>query len=270
MNLRPSTSPNKRAATRGREARRVFFTGVMFLTRVPACHLADHEPGFLARSTAIWPLLGALLGAASAAVFAALLWMGMPATFAACGALATTASLTGCFHEDAFADVCDGFGGYTPQKRLEIMRDSRVGAFGVVGLVLLLGAQLSLLSALSAPQAFYALVAAHALGRWSSVLLVWRVPYVADAASLAKPLAANVPATAFVSATFWTLLALWPASRLWPWSVPALIGATTGFAALWARFFRVWLGGLSGDALGAINMATQLLVLALVFRFVKA
>jgi len=254
-------------SARWSEARRVFWTGVMFLTRIPACHLADHDPRFLARSTAIWPLLGLFLGAASATIFSLALWLRLPPNFAACGALATTAILTGCFHEDALADVCDGFGGYAPQKRLEIMRDSRVGAFGVVGLVLFLGAQISLLAGFSIAHAFGALIAAHALGRWSSVFLVWRWPYVADAASLVKPLASHVSTLSFSTATLWMLVALLPLGWVSWWIMPLLMGSVAILSWGAARFFRGWLGGLSGDALGAINQLSQLLVFILVFRF---
>ena len=243
----------------------------MFLTRVPVCHLADHDPVFLARSTAFWPFIGALLGLAAGGVFVLLSFFDFPPLFCAIAALATTAILTGCFHEDAFSDVCDGFGGYTPQKRLEIMRDSRVGSFGVWGSLFLAGAMAALLAEFSPKIAIGALVLAHALGRWSSVLLVWRMDYVNDGASLAKPFAANVSGGVFgVSTLFCAAISALIFAFLLPktaiFAAPLLV---IFFSLGAARWFRGWLGGLSGDALGATNLACQLLVLALVFQLFR-
>ncbi|HZP83894.1 MAG TPA: adenosylcobinamide-GDP ribazoletransferase, partial [Chthonomonadaceae bacterium] len=122
-----------------------FFTALMFLTRIPCPPWVDHAPDSLARSAVYFPVVGVLVGGLGALAYR-LVACGYSPALAALAGLATTVLVTGAFHEDAFADVCDGFGGWTPERRREIMRDSRVGSFGVVGLALLLGMKVALLS----------------------------------------------------------------------------------------------------------------------------
>jgi hypothetical protein len=178
---------------------RVLLTGVMFLTRLPCPAWVGHDAEYLARSTVWFPVIGALVGAFGALAFAVAA-LGLPPLVAAALSTVATVWLTGAFHEDALADSCDGFGGgWGKDQILAIMKDSRVGSYGVVGLALVLVAKLGALAAIAAAtcaprrrgrrrvgarhgaravnvgRVAAALVAAHVLGRWSSLPLIWRL-----------------------------------------------------------------------------------------------
>lgn len=192
--------------------------------------------------------------------------LGLPPLTAALLGIATTAIVTGCFHEDALADVCDAFGGYDAKKRIEIMHDSRVGSFGVVGTVLMIGLKASTISVLPSFKLIAAFVAAHTLARWSSVFLLWIAPYVQDPQSLAKPLAARAtPARLLMASVF-----LAPALAWVGWAGAVALGVSVLLSLAAARFFRSWIGGLSGDALGSVNQVCEWVVFAAVAIATKA
>ncbi|MBO0688864.1 MAG: adenosylcobinamide-GDP ribazoletransferase [Candidatus Dormibacteraeota bacterium] len=129
----------------------------------------------------VWfPAVGAVLGLLAGAVFWSLERV-LGAPVAAVGAVAALAVLTGGLHLDGLADAADGLlGGRSPERRLEIMRDSRVGVFGAVSVVLLLLAEVAALARLDGVRAVVALVVAGALSRWALLLLVGFLPYVRE------------------------------------------------------------------------------------------
>lgn len=128
---------------------RALHSAVMFFTRIPLPSLVRHEDADLQRSSTYFPLVGWLVGAVAAAVWWAGLEVWTPAV-ASGASLAATLLLTGAFHEDGFADMCDGFGGgHTRARIMEIMRDSRIGAFGAIGLVVMLGLKWHAVAALA-------------------------------------------------------------------------------------------------------------------------
>ncbi len=247
-----------------RDQLKIFFTAMMFLTRIPCPSWVDHAPDSLAKSTVFFPLVGVLVGGIGAGVYRLVACAYAPSFAALCG-IAATVIVTGAFHEDAFADVCDGFGGWTPQRRLEIMRDSRVGSFGVAGLVLLLGAKAMLLGGMPVARALPAFLAAHAVARWSSLVLIGRFPSVTDASSLARPLAAAITPTRLLFGTFFAATAALlcgPATALALFAVTLLLCQGAG------TFFRKWVGGISGDCIGAVNQLTELLCYAVIVQSV--
>ncbi|GJG86160.1 adenosylcobinamide-GDP ribazoletransferase [Gemmatimonadetes bacterium T265] len=243
---------------------RVFFTAVMFLTRIPCPRWVGHDPAWLARSTAYFPLVGVVVGLVGGAALwaAARVW---PPFVAAALSTAATVRVTGAFHEDALADSCDGFGGgWEPAQVLAIMKDSRIGSYGAVGLALVLLTKVGALAAIAAADAgtaARALVAAHTLGRWSSLPLIWGLPYVRqdEAGAKAKPFAAAVtgPRLAAGSALSAgvTAAALAP---LGPAAVVAALALAAAVTALAARYFRRRIGGTTGDCLGAANQLVEL------------
>jgi adenosylcobinamide-GDP ribazoletransferase len=231
-----------------------FFAAFTFLTRIPGPKEAHYSPELLADSLVFFPVVGAIVGVVSAIIWL-IVGSAYPEPIAAVFTVATAAIITGAFHEDAFADVCDGFGGWTPSRRLEIMRDSRVGSFAVTGLSLLILAKVLLLGSLTAWSGFAALIAAHSVSRWSSVYMTTRFPYVTDGASLAKPFAQKT--------TFWKRAAAFLFTL--PFLIPAGLGAagfylvcTVIICEASGRFFQQWLGGISGDCLGAVNQMVEL------------
>jgi len=115
----------------------VFFTALMFYTRIPCPAWVNHDEEFLNKATRYFPLIGWIVGG-----LAALTFYGSSFIFSKevsiLFSFAISVLITGAFHEDGFADVCDGFGGgWTKEKILDIMKDSRVGAYGAIGIVLL-------------------------------------------------------------------------------------------------------------------------------------
>lgn len=233
---------------------RTFLVAVQLLTRVPVRLNAAPSNGELARAAAWFPLVGAAVGALAAAVFWALERARLP-SLAPWAALAVAVIVTGGFHEDGLADSADGlFGGHDRERRLAIMRDSRVGSYGVLALVLVLGAGVAALGTLPAALGWRVIVAAHALGR-AAALPLTRMPYARAGDGLGRPLAQRVPAAALVAA----LLTGTAPLALLPWPLALGAAGAAGLVALGcARRFARDLGGVTGDGLGAVVKLAEL------------
>jgi adenosylcobinamide-GDP ribazoletransferase len=248
---------------------RLAAVALQFLTRVPVPRWVGFEPAWLHQCVRHFPLVGALVGAWGAAVLWAALWL-WPPLVASLLSLIATVWLTGAFHEDGLADTCDGLGGSVSRERsLEIMKDSRIGTYGAVALVLALGLKVATVSALSSADlalALTALVWSHAASRAAPVVLVWRLPYAGDAEhAKAKPLATQVAPAGVVVALAWVLLLSLGA---W-WATAAATSATLVLAlplaamaaalatAACARWLRRRLGGFTGDTLGATQQIVE-------------
>lgn len=245
---------------------RAFLTGMMFLTRIPCPAWVGYHPDYLAWSTTWFPVIGAVVGAFGAGVFA-LASAGLPPFVAATLATAATVWLTGAFHEDALADSCDGFGGgWERDQVLAIMKDSRVGSYAVVGVALALATRIGALATMGGPDAAArALVAAHVLGRWSSLPLIWHQPYVRETGSKSRPFAASVTPARLVVGTL--LAVALSAAVLGTRALPAL-GAAMVVTLVAGRYFRRRLGGITGDCLGAANQLVEIAVyLVLAWRW---
>ena len=245
---------------------RLFAVALQFFTRVPV-RLRAFDPRWLNDCARYFPLVGAVVGAAGAAALlaAAALW---PAPLAVVASMAATAWLTGGFHEDGLADTCDGLGGaVTRERALAIMKDSRVGSYGVLGLVLTLAAKAAATLALAAhdlPQAALVVVLAHVVSRAMPVILLRVLPYAGDLAhARAKPLARRVDAAALIVAlaTAAAALAGGLAAGLAPRAIGAALLAALLVTAACARWFRRRLGGFTGDTLGALQQWSELAVL---------
>ena len=152
-----------------------FLHAVRFLTIVRVPSEQTLAPDWLMRSSKYAPLVGALVGAVSAAVLiaASQLWGGIiPALLA----VAASVLVTGAFHEDGLADSFDALGGYTREARLAIMKDSRIGTYGVVALGLCIALRVAALAILPLPIAAAALVASHGSARLASVTVMTSSP----------------------------------------------------------------------------------------------
>ncbi len=239
-----------------REVRALWLAAVFF-TRLPLPCMNDLVPEDERRAAAYWPLLGACIGAVIAGVWwlAARIW---PEGVSAGLALAAGLLLTGALHEDGFADVCDGLGGgRTRERALEIMRDSRVGAFGAVGIVMLLTLKWQALAALPAAVLPGTLIAAHALSRAILVPMTLALPYARTDNRVAQRMAARPDARLAGTAG----LALAPLLLLPPAAWPGCLAAA---AAVWLAcflWFRRRLGGYTGDCLGATQQLCEAAVL---------
>lgn len=228
-----------------REAR-ALWAAAIFFTRLKLPSLPLLLPGDERRATAWWPLVGAVVGAAVAGAgwLAAQVW---PVGVAAGLALAAGILLTGALHEDGFADVCDGLGGgRTRERALEIMRDSTLGAFGVLGLIMLLGLKWQAMAALPPAALPAALIAAHAASRGGALAMTLALPYARSDGRAAQRMTGVPAARDRVGAAlaFVPLLLLAPASWL-----PCLAAAALAWAGCFLSFRRR-LGGYTGDCLG--------------------
>jgi adenosylcobinamide-GDP ribazoletransferase len=252
---------------------RHFLLALQFFTRVPVtgplAAWVGFSPQMLRASAAHLPGIGWLVGAVAALVFAGAGW-GLPgvagALVAAVLSTIATVMLTGAFHEDGLADVADGLGGSANRERaLEIMKDSRIGAFGAVALVLALGLKFALLASLAGrglQAAAVAIVGAHVLSRLMPLFLIRWLPYVGDSgATKSKPLADAISPGALAVAVVWTLpaVALLLVAHDAVHVVAAVLAAM--LAAGWmARLFVRRLQGFTGDGLGATQQVCELAI----------
>jgi adenosylcobinamide-GDP ribazoletransferase len=245
---------------------RLFFIALQFLTRVPVPGWVGWRADWMNASVRHFPAVGLLVGGFGAGVFwaAAHLW---PAPVAVALSMAATVWLTGAFHEDGLADTCDGLGGAVSRERaLEIMKDSRIGTYGAVGLLLVLGLKAAALHALALRDLHIALLAlplAHALSRTVAVaLLVW-LPYAGDAAhAKAKPMAMQASPGVLLAAAGWCAAGL-AVALLLGWrerDVLVMVLAAAIAALLMARWLRGRLGGFTGDTLGAAQQGAEVAV----------
>lgn len=165
---------------------RVFWTGVLFLTRLPCPHAIDHHPAYLMRSLQWFPVIGAVVGFWGATWLRAFSLLWGPGIAAAASVLATV-WITGALHEDGLADTFDGFGGgWGRSQILRIMKDSRVGTYALVGMVVALSIKFKCIENLVSQEqdgsvtAGAVLIAAHALCRWTALPLIYFCRYIQD------------------------------------------------------------------------------------------
>lgn len=222
-----------------------------FLTRIPVGH--SNRP--LARAAYLFPVVGIAVGALGGAVFWAAMALGLGPWIAALLALAATAVATGGLHEDGLADCADGFGGgATPDRRLEIMRDPRSGAFGVLALVFATGLKAAALAqAGSGLEGALMLLAAHAGARGFLPVVMWRLP-TARATGLAASAGRPDGATALIALALGVAAVL----VLLPGAAPGMLvaAAATVLAMCWLA--RRLVGGYNGDVLGALEQCAEL------------
>lgn len=244
---------------------RLFLLALQFFTRVPIPRWVGFEPEWLNASARHFPLVGACVGlvAASALWAAALVF---PPLVAAGLSMLASVVLTGAFHEDGLADTFDALGGAVGRERaLEIMKDSRIGSYGAVSLLLVLGLKAAVLASLPLALAMAALVLGHVASRAAAVALIFRLPYAGDPAQAkAKPLARRVSAGGAVVALGWVPLVAGLILARDPGCWPALIlGLGLALLAAWgcAAWLRRRLGGITGDTLGATQQLSELALL---------
>ncbi len=265
---------------------RHYLLALQFFTRIPVSgRLAawvGYSPQMLRASAAHFPGVGWLVGLLVAAL-SALLLLGLPVgnyspmVVAAIGT-AFGILLTGAFHEDGLADVADGLSGSLQRERaLEIMKDSRVGAFGAIAIVMALLVKLALvaqLASMGVPLLCACLFLAHVVSRTWPLLLIRLLPHVGDTAvSKSKPLADQITLTALLAALVWCLAAwvlvvyvqgTWHVVVPWPLQdafgaalICALAASALAFAWM-GRWFAKRLQGFTGDCLGATQQMCEL------------
>lgn len=229
----------------------LFLCAVQFLTRLPTPSLAGFQPDWVSRSARYFPLVGQIVGMLAGAVFlaASRAW---PPAVAALLAVAAGVLITGAFHEDGLADTADGLGGGTdPIRRLEIMKDSRIGTYGALALVLTLAVKVATLASLDPWPGALALVAGHGAARAASVLTMRVMPYVGlHEVAKWKPAPTALTAGEVVTAL---LFAAWPFLLLSPAVAAAGLFAGALGAVVPAIAARRLIGGYTGDVLGGVE-----------------
>ncbi len=244
---------------------RLFFVALQFFTRLPVPRAVGFEPAWLNACARHFPLVGMVVGAIAAGVLWLAAWL-FPMPVAVGLAMAASMWVTCAFHEDGLADTCDALGGHVNRERaLEIMKDSRIGSYGAVGLLLVLGTKAAALSALPLNVAVPAWWLAHTVSRAAPVALIRWLPYAGDTdRSKARPLSQRVSKASLAVALGWALLAVVALGLGNPAWAGALLTSSVlvvlGTAAC-ARWFQRRLGGITGDTLGALQQLTELLVL---------
>ena len=241
---------------------RLFFIALQFFTRIPIPRWVGFDAAWLHHASRYFPLVGLVVAALSAAVYAAAA-LALPAPVAALLATAAGIYATGAFHEDGFADMCDGFGGGMSRERvLDIMKDSRIGAYGAIGTICLLALKCTALSLLPPATAVAALFLAHPLSRLAATSLIWRMDY-ARAEGKAKPMAQEMSGAEFAIACACTAL---PACAIaatgwlsWP-AIAAAVLAALGAAVWLGRKCAHRIGGYTGDCLGAVQQVAEVAI----------
>ncbi len=236
---------------------KLFFTALMFITRIPVPKWVGYSEKNLNKCNRYFPLVGIIVGSLGGLVY----WLAsyvFPENISIVLSMISTVLLTGGFHEDGFADVCDGFGGgWNKEKILHIMKDSRVGAYGMIGMILLLMLKFFALSALPIAFVIPALIAGHSISRTLAVSTMYNLPYVReDELSKSKPVTKNLHISDLLIAI---VLGLSSFLIFRNWTVfltvvPLLI------AKVWLdKYFKKWIGGYVGDCLGTIQQVTEVI-----------
>jgi len=220
----------------------------------------DHTRASARAAHAVWayPLVGATLGLIAGLIGTVALWLGAPDVFAALCALTSLVILSGGMHEDGLADCADGFGGaYDIPKRLEIMKDSRIGVFAAVALILFLGARASSLTALSGNGLIYTLITVGAVSRLPMALALYAMPNVRStglSASVGKPPELSLTIAIAISLVISLICMGFAGVVLLGW---ALIGAI-----IMGIIAQRSIGGQTGDVLGAMQQWAEVFALA--------
>lgn len=231
----------------------IFFTALVFFTRIPCYKLANYSPEYLSKTFKYLPLVGWIVGGVGALVF----WTSnkiLPHSIAVLFSMIATILLTGAFHEDGFADSCDGFGGgYTREKILEIMKDSRIGAYGAIGIILMLALKFLCLISIKTAIVPLVLVAGHSISRFIAASFTFTHKYIkkddskGDFAriSILDIFIAGIFGIAPVFLLGYVYLLL---------LIPVFITRQIASVYLSRR-----LGGYTGDSLGAVQQITEVI-----------
>ncbi|ANQ52733.2 adenosylcobinamide-GDP ribazoletransferase [Flammeovirga sp. MY04] len=242
----------------------LFFTALQFFTRVPIPKWVPYKAEYLQDSRKYFPFIGILLGAVTCLFFYVSKQV-FSVEIAILISMLSSIFITGAFHEDGLADTFDAFGGgYTPEKILTIMKDSRIGTYGTVAVILSLALKFFFLKSiyLEGDYQFYcSLILGHSLSRFLASTMVDLLPYVQDLdISKSKPIAN----TKFAIGQFipGLIFGLWPLVFFRDQLVFLILFPSIAFALYLGWYFRRKIGGYTGDCLGATQQMTEIVIYA--------
>lgn len=248
---------------------RLILVAIQFLTRLPVPQFKNYNPQWLHESSRHFPAVGLLVGLLCAGVF----WIASVLFTPLVAAVISTAfgiKLTGAFHEDGLADSCDGLGGgLTRARTLEIMKDSRLGTYGVLGLVSALLLKITLLAAMPLSVAIIALIVAHTASRLFCISLLALLPYGGEIEhAKAKPMAQQLTLLQGFYSSGWLILAVILAMIVFPHTMLQIGLVKWLFTLVLAliatdymrRLLRRRLQGYTGDGLGATQQLSEIAI----------
>jgi adenosylcobinamide-GDP ribazoletransferase len=235
----------------------LFLAAVMFLTRLPVGRFHQFRAEDVASSTIYFPVVGAVIGLAGGlALFSSAV---VPSFVGVLISMLVTICLTGSLHEDGLADSADGLiGGQDPQRRLEIMKDSRIGVYGAIALWLSLTAKLVLVQSLLAVNVVLAIrttVIAHCLGRAATVALLASLPYVRIENSKSSRFGNKVTPRQLAAIIVFAVILSFLLLRL---QGGLCLTAAIAVTFVCGLYFKSKIGGITGDCLGAANQLVEL------------
>lgn len=246
---------------------RLFFTALSFYSRIPV-PVSVHEDNGRDLPDAIryLPVVGWIAGLIAAILFMVTYDL-FGSTLALLFSMAGTVLLTGAFHEDGFADVCDGFGGgWTKERILLIMKDSRLGTYGVTGLIFILAIKFAVLQQLTDFSAdrvvlLLSFVVAHSLSRFAAITLVFTYQYARIEESKAGSAVEKGKTINLVIAAVFAFLPLAGlAFYCWQPLLPLVVIPVLLAGLLLGNYFKKWIGGYTGDCLGAVQQITEIII----------
>ncbi|WP_352338367.1 adenosylcobinamide-GDP ribazoletransferase [Psychrobacter sp. 16-MNA-CIBAN-0192] len=250
---------------------RLLLVAIQFLTRIPVPEFTNYQPQWLHQSSRHFPAVGLLVGLLCSLVF----WLTcMIFTPLVAAVLSTVFSikLTGAFHEDGLADSCDGLGGGLNRARtLTIMKDSRLGTYGTLGLVSALLIKITLLASMPMTTALVALIIGHSASRLLSISLIAMLPYGGEIEhAKAKPMAQQLTPLQAVIASGWLVLGgvlvliMFPDTMrqlgIWHWMLALMLALIA--TDYMRRLLRRRLYGYTGDGLGATQQLSEVAIYA--------
>jgi len=229
----------------------------VFFTRIPCPKWVNHDPEYLKLSSKYFSLVGILVGSIGALVFYGFSFL-FSTEISLLLSMFSTIYVTGAFHEDGFADVCDGLGGgWTKEKILIIMKDSRLGTYGVSGLILILAVKFSALREVPNHYIPLTIIAGHSLSRFIATTLIYTHPYVRDTNdSKAKPAAKSISLSILSISAIFGILPLFFFKT--PYIFLTLITCYLSKMYL-GKKFKKWLGGQTGDCAGAVQQLSEVI-----------
>jgi adenosylcobinamide-GDP ribazoletransferase len=245
----------------------IFLNALRFYTRIAVPNyqkLGDvrYNDEILNRTSVYYPIIGWIVGGISAIIFYLFSFVLNPEIAILLSMIASILT-TGAFHEDSFAKVCEGFGiGVTKERILAIMRESKLGTFGSVGLILIVGLKFFSLEILDNQTLIWTLVIAHSLSRFMALSFIFTLDYVPEdfineAKPVAKKLSQNDLLTAFTLSMipFFIYVIITKNFFLFLTFPPLiLVHLYLGY------FFKKWIGGFTGDCLGAVQQITEVVI----------
>ena len=227
-----------------------------FMTRIPICGL-PREPHALARAAKFFPIVGLGIGLIAAAIQRVLAGRVQHQVLALI-LIVYLVLITGALHEDGLADAADGFGGgWTKEKILAIMRDSRIGSFGAIAVTLSLLSRYILIDSTSSARLPGFLVASSVLSRWTSLPLGFWLPYAREDKGLGGAVAGQMPLASLLWGTGFAVVsvaAVLGFGSFLPWLISLGVTAASGL------YFKRHLQGVTGDCFGATNQITEIAI----------